>query len=76
VAASFRHTWVALVYVSGTMLVGLHLIHGGHSLFESLGLQHPRLDGAIRTVAGGVTVAVTVGYVSLPCAILFRLAGG
>ena len=49
---------------------------GGHSMFESLGGRHPRLDGLIRVVAGGLTVVVTLGFVSLPCAILFKLAGG
>jgi len=76
VLASFQHLWVALVYVVGVLLVGFHLIHGGHSMFESIGVRHPQLDGLIRTVAGGLTVAVTVGFVSLPCAILFKLAGG
>jgi succinate dehydrogenase / fumarate reductase, cytochrome b subunit len=76
VVAGFQHTWVASVYVVGVLLVGFHLIHGGHSMFESLGLRHPRFDGPIRMVAGGLTVAVTLGFVSLPCAILFKLAGG
>jgi succinate dehydrogenase / fumarate reductase cytochrome b subunit len=76
VASSFQHGWVTLVYVAGTCLVGLHLIHGGHSMFESLGLRHQGFDGLIRTVTGGATVAVTVGFILLPCAILFKLAGG
>jgi succinate dehydrogenase / fumarate reductase, cytochrome b subunit len=76
VSSSFQHVWVALVYVVGVCTVGFHLIHGGHSMFESLGLRHPRFDGLIRKVAGGLTVAVAVGFISLPCAILFKLAGG
>jgi succinate dehydrogenase / fumarate reductase cytochrome b subunit len=76
VVASFQHTWVAIVYVVAVLLVGFHLIHGGHSMFESLGVRHPGFDGLIRTVAGGLTVVVTVGFVSLPCTILFKLAGG
>jgi succinate dehydrogenase / fumarate reductase cytochrome b subunit len=73
---SFQYGWVTLVYVVGTCVVGLHLIHGGHSMFESLGLRHPRFDGLIRTVVGGATLAVVGGFVFLPCAILFKLAGG
>jgi succinate dehydrogenase / fumarate reductase, cytochrome b subunit len=76
IANSFQHGWVALVYVAGTCLVGLHLIHGGHSMFESLGLRHPTFDGLIRTVVGGVTLVVVAGFVFLPCAILFKLVGG
>jgi succinate dehydrogenase / fumarate reductase cytochrome b subunit len=76
IANSFQHGWVALVYVLGTSLVGLHLLHGGHSMFESWGLRHPRFDGLIRSVVGGVTLAVVAGFVFLPCAILFKLVGG
>ncbi len=75
-AMSFRHGWVALVYVLGTSLVGLHLVHGGHSMFETLGLRHQRVDGLIRTVVGAATFVVVAGFVFLPCAILFHLVGG
>jgi succinate dehydrogenase / fumarate reductase, cytochrome b subunit len=76
IANSFRYGWVTAVYLLGTSLVGLHLIHGGHSMFESLGLRHDRFDGVIRAVVGGATFAVVAGFLFLPCAILFRLVGG
>jgi len=76
VSNSFQHLWVALVYVVGVCTVGFHLIHGGHSMFESLGLRHPRFDSLIRNGAGALTVVIAVGFISLPCAILFKLAGG
>jgi len=75
-AASFQFGWVVLVYVLGTSLVGLHLLHGGHSMFESIGVRHPRLDGPIRAVVGAATLVIVVGFVCLPCAIFFRLVGG
>ncbi len=73
---SFQFGWVVWVYVVGTSLVGLHLLHGGHSMFESLGLRHPRLDGLIRIVAGGATLVIVAGFVFIPCAIFFKLVGG
>jgi succinate dehydrogenase / fumarate reductase cytochrome b subunit len=73
---SFRYGWVTLVYVLGVSLVGLHLLHGGYSMFESLGIKHARVDGILRTVAGAATVLVVAGFILLPCAILFRLVGG
>jgi succinate dehydrogenase / fumarate reductase cytochrome b subunit len=76
IASSFQYGWVTLVYVLGTSLVGLHLIHGGHSMFESLGLRHPRFDGLIRSVVGGATLVLVAGFIFLPCAILFHLVGG
>lgn len=76
VANGFQFGWVVLVYVLGTSLVGLHLVHGGHSMFESIGVRHPRLDRPIRTVVGAVTLAIVAGFVILPCVIFFRLVGG
>lgn len=76
VANSFQFGWVTLVYAIGTSLVGLHLVHGGHSMFESLGLRHPRFDGIIRAVVGGATAVIVAGFIFLPCAILFKLVRG
>jgi succinate dehydrogenase / fumarate reductase, cytochrome b subunit len=75
IANSFRFGWVALVYVVGTSLVGLHLVHGGYSMFGSLGLRHPRLDGAVRAVVGGATLVLTAGFIYIPCAVLFHMVG-
>lgn len=76
IANSFRFGWVTLVYVLGTSLLGIHLLHGGHSMFESLGLRHGRFDGAIRSVVGGATLALIAGFVFIPIAVFFKLAGG
>jgi succinate dehydrogenase / fumarate reductase cytochrome b subunit len=76
IANGFQYGWVVLVYVAGTSLLGLHLIHGGHSMFESLGLRHVRFDGLIRSVVGGATLVLIAGFIFLPCAIFFKLFGG
>jgi succinate dehydrogenase / fumarate reductase cytochrome b subunit len=76
VANSFQFGWVVLVYVLGTSVVGLHLLHGGHSMFESIGLRHPRFDGPIRAVVGAAALVIVAGFVFLPCAIFFKLVGG
>jgi succinate dehydrogenase / fumarate reductase cytochrome b subunit len=76
IANSFQYGWVTLVYALGTSLVGLHLVHGGHSMFESLGLRHPHFDGLIRSVVGGATLVLVAGFIFLPCAIFFHLVGG
>ncbi len=76
IANSFQYGWVVLVYVLGVGLLGLHLLHGGHSMFESLGLRHARFDGVIRAVVGGATLVWIVGFIGIPCAIFFKLVGG
>ncbi len=43
----FRTGWVALIYVGAVSLLGLHLLHGAHSMFESLGLRHRRVESLL-----------------------------
>lgn len=76
IANSFRSDWVVVVYVVGMALLGLHLAHGGYSMFESIGVRHPRIDVPIRVVVGVATFAVVVGFVAIPVAVYFRLVGG
>ena len=76
VTASFGHGWLALVYVIAVCLVGLHLSHGAHSMFESLGLRHPGIDRPLRILMKGITVLIVIGFCSVPLFILFNLVGG
>jgi succinate dehydrogenase / fumarate reductase cytochrome b subunit len=73
---SFQYGWVVWVYILGTSLVGLHLLHGGYSMFQSIGVRHPRIDGLIRTVVGAATMVIVLGFVFLPCAVFFKLVAG
>ena len=41
---SFKVPWAVGVYVAAQVLLGLHLYHGAWSLFQSLGLNHPRYN--------------------------------
>jgi len=76
VTASFGYGWVALVYTVAVCLVGLHLSHGAHSMFESLGIRHPSLDRPLSLAMKGITLLIVLGFCSLPVFILFNLVGG
>jgi len=73
---SFQYGWLVLLYIIGTSLVGLHLLHGGYSMFQSVGIKHPRVDGLIQGVVGGATILLVAGFIFLPCAVFFKLVGG
>ena len=56
------------LYVGGLSALGLHVSHGFWSLFQSLGVNHPKYDGLIRASAWlvcGLIVAVFVIIVLL-----------
>jgi succinate dehydrogenase / fumarate reductase cytochrome b subunit len=71
--ATFSRAPVTIFYVLAMVLLGLHLYHGAWSMFQSLGINHPRFNGARRVFAIGLAVLVTVGNAIMPLAVLFGL---
>lgn len=79
VIMSFRQTAIAAVYVVAMFPLALHLSHGFQSLFQSLGVNHPKYTPAIRTASGLLALAVFAGNCSIAAACYFgalKLPGG
>jgi succinate dehydrogenase / fumarate reductase cytochrome b subunit len=72
----FRTGWVALVYVGAVSLLGLHLLHGAHSMFESLGLRHRRVESLLFGFARVAAIVIAVGLALAPAAVFLRMIGG
>jgi succinate dehydrogenase / fumarate reductase cytochrome b subunit len=70
VVASFRVWPVALFYELAMLAVGLHLLHGIWSAFQTLGWNTARTNGLIRNFAAFWAVLLTVGNLSIPVAVL------
>ena len=62
----FRVPWVVAIYVVAQVMLGLHLHHGAWSLFQSLGLSHPRYDRARRWLPRAFAFAVVAGNIAMP----------
>ncbi len=73
VVTGFRVVPVALFYIAAQLALGLHLRHGVWSLFQSTGLNGPRLDGTLKLGAALFAVFVTLGNISIPVAVLAGL---
>jgi succinate dehydrogenase / fumarate reductase cytochrome b subunit len=71
--ATFSRAPVTIFYVVAMVLLGLHLYHGAWSMFQSLGINHPRFNAARKVFAIGLAVLVTVGNAIMPLAVLFGL---
>jgi succinate dehydrogenase / fumarate reductase, cytochrome b subunit len=71
VVASFRMWYVALFYMLAMLAVGMHLFHGLWSMFQTLGLNTARSTRLIRNGAICFAVALTIGNLSIPVAVLF-----
>ena len=70
VIASFSVPWISAFYVIAMVLLCLHLYHGLWSMFQTLGLHHPKYSAILRTCAKAVAILIWLGNVSIPIAVL------
>ncbi|MGH3668605.1 MAG: succinate dehydrogenase cytochrome b subunit, partial [Acidimicrobiia bacterium] len=73
--ATFSRAPVTAFYVIAMVVLGLHLYHGAWSMFQSLGINHPRFNAVRRSFAIGLAVLVTVGNAIMPLAVYFGFVG-
>lgn len=69
--ATFSRAPVTLFYVISMGLLGIHLYHGAWSMFQSLGMNHPRFNAWRKGFAVSLAVFVFVGNAIMPLAVLF-----
>jgi len=67
--------WVSLFYLIAQVLLFMHLSHGLSSMFQSLGFRSHVWWPAITRFAQVASLALFVGYASIPIAILSGLGG-
>lgn len=60
---------VAGVYALAALVLGCHLYHGLWSMFQSLGLNHPRYNSWRRVFAAVFAVVVAAGFLAIPVAV-------
>jgi succinate dehydrogenase / fumarate reductase, cytochrome b subunit len=70
VVAGFQVWWVSAWYIFAISLLGLHLSHGLWSMFQSVGLAHPRISPILRNAARAVALVIVLGYISIPISVL------
>jgi succinate dehydrogenase / fumarate reductase cytochrome b subunit len=67
---SFRGVAPSAFYVCAMALLALHLYHGTWSMFQTLGVDTPRWNKGLRTVAKIVSVALFIGFSAVPISIV------
>lgn len=70
VTTAFRVWWVAAIYIVAMFALAMHLYHGTWSMFQTLGIEHARVNAARRRLATILAVLVPLGFVSVPIAVL------
>jgi succinate dehydrogenase / fumarate reductase cytochrome b subunit len=72
---SFRRIPVSVFYILAMLLLGAHLYHGLWSMFQSMGISHPRYTPVIKRAAAWVAILLVAGFISIPIAVLAGLVG-
>ncbi len=72
----FRNVPVAIAYIVAQLFLGLHLSHGISSSFQSLGWSAPRWWRLIHGIGLAVALAVVIGNIAMPLAVMTGLVGG
>jgi len=73
VVGGFQHPMVAGFYIFAMVLLAMHLYHGLWSMFQSMGLSHPRYTPAVKRAAAVFAILIGVGNISIPLAVLMGL---
>lgn len=73
VILGFKNPLVVLFYLVSVSLLCSHLSHGIASLFQTLGLRSARSKKAIQQLGLAVAIALWLGFLSIPLAIVTRV---
>jgi succinate dehydrogenase / fumarate reductase cytochrome b subunit len=68
--AGFQNVPTSIVYMIAMIALALHLRHGVWSMFQTLGVSHPRYIAWAHAVAWAFAVIILVGNLSFPIMVL------
>lgn len=66
VIEKFKNPYYVGAYCIIMILIGMHLFHGVQSIFQSLGISHPRYNKFIKIFGYTYAVIVSAGFFSQP----------
>jgi len=69
----FRIWPVSLSYITAMVLLAMHLYHGVWSMFQTVGISHPRYTPWLKRLAAAFALFIGAGNISIPVAVLAGL---
>jgi succinate dehydrogenase (or fumarate reductase) cytochrome b subunit, b558 family len=70
VTSGFQVWYVSAFYIVAMLALLAHLYHGAWSMFQSVGLNHPKYNRLVRAFTTIITIVVVLGFISIPVAVL------
>src|SRR5262245_57307096 len=71
----FRNVPISIAYIVCQVFLGMHLLHGARSMFQTLGLNSAKFNVFVGWLAYCVTLAVAGANIVMPMAVMFRWVG-
>jgi succinate dehydrogenase / fumarate reductase, cytochrome b subunit len=73
VVSGFQVWYVSAWYIFSMVLLGFHIRHGAWSMFQSVGINHPRHTPILKKAALVLAIIIVAGYISIPVSIMLGL---
>ena len=70
ITTGFRVWYASAFYIVAMLALFGHLYHGTWSMFQSVGVNHPKYNRLVRTLATIISVLIVLGFISIPVAVL------
>ncbi len=70
---SLQRPWAAAAYLIANLALMTHLFHGTWSMFQTMGLNNPRWNGARKAIAFGMAVIIGIPNVLFPILIVTKI---
>lgn len=70
---AFERGWAVAVYLLGCFSLTWHLLHGFQSAFQTMGWNHSKYTGLIRSIGLGYAVAIPVIFALMPLFFYFNI---
>jgi succinate dehydrogenase / fumarate reductase cytochrome b subunit len=77
---SYQNPLISITYIVAMVLLWSHLSHAITSMFQTLGVNHPKYNGFINAIGPFLSTIIVAGFISVPVGVLTGLihlpAGG
>lgn len=71
VVLGYQNVLISLTYFIAMILLGFHLFHAIASMFQTLGVNHPKYTPMINGLGAVLSIVIVAGFLSIPLGVLF-----
>ncbi|WP_084180707.1 succinate dehydrogenase cytochrome b subunit [Jatrophihabitans endophyticus] len=70
VTADFQVWWINIIYIVAMVMLGLHINHGFWSATQTLGINNPVRDRAVKAAGSTIAAVIALGFIAVPVGVM------